>query len=95
MLQKTRLELTVCGIAAWIAFSSPLLAQTAGEGSGSEVVGAGGMIKSPEHAEKGGDTDQKPKLPDDQTDRPSEQRPKQRSDEEVSSGSPSPSTAPK
>jgi hypothetical protein len=84
MRQQTRLGHLALGLA--LALASPALAQTAGEGSGSEAVGAGGMQKSPEHAEKGGDTDRDPKASD---------KPGQRSDAEVSSGSPSPSTAPR
>lgn len=86
MLQRTHAYPLASGLALWLAFVPPALAQTAGEGSGSEAIGGGGMVKSPEHAEKGGDKDRDPKKSD---------QPGQRSDEAVSSGSMSPSTAPK
>ena len=86
MVEKTLTHSLAAGVALSLAFVAPAVAQTAGEGSGSEAVGGGGMVKSPEHAEKGGDKDRDPKKSD---------QPGQRSDEAVSSGSMSPSTAPK
>ena len=86
MRQRTYAYLMATGLALWLAAEMPSRAQTAGEGSGSEAVGGGGMIKSPEHAEKGGDKDRDPTRSD---------QGGQRSDAAVSSGSISPSTAPK
>ena len=86
MLQRTRARRTALILALWLAAANGTLAQTAGEGSGSEAVGAGGMIKTPEDAEKGGNKDRDPTKSD---------QAGQRSDEAISSGSTSPSTAPK
>jgi hypothetical protein len=77
--------IAIAGILMVPALPAPASAQTAGEGSGSEVVGSGAMTKNPEHAEKGGDKDRDPKRSD---------QPGKRSDADVSSGSISPSTAP-
>jgi hypothetical protein len=86
MRNPTRLAVMMFGLALVLALAGPALAQTAGEGSGSEAVGSGAMTKSPEHAEKGGDKDRDPQKSD---------QPGQRSDSDVSSGSLSPSTAPR
>jgi hypothetical protein len=86
MHQRLRTGLLAAGIALWLPLAGAAYAQTAGEGSGSEVPGSGAMIKNPEHAEKGGDTDKNPQHSD---------KSGQRSDSSVSSGSISPSTAPR
>jgi hypothetical protein len=86
MHRSMRHVIAIAGIVLTPTLPAPATAQTAGEGSGSEVVGSGAMTKNPEHADKGGDKDRDPQRSD---------QAGKRSDADVSSGSISPSTAPR
>lgn len=86
MRRAVSISVVALFLALFLVAAGSASAQTAGEGSGSEAVGSGAMTKNPEHAEKGGDKDRDPKRSD---------QAGQRSDADVSSGSLSPSTAPR
>ena len=94
MLQFPRTRWIVCGLMTTLALPVPALAQSAGEGSGAEAIGGGAMIKSPDHAEKGGDERHENNEQNKASDKQNTPA-KTPSDAEVSSGSASPSTAPK